>query len=97
MCPSRHDDDLEDEFDVQVQRQQARIEKGRREKGMSFWRYVGLIGSVGWGVVVPMIVGIMLGRLVDRKAGTSYEWTLGLMVLGLALGCFNAWRMVIKE
>jgi len=96
MCP-RDDDELEDEFETHVRRRRALIEQGRREKGMTFWRYVGLIGAVGWSVVVPMILGVLLGRLMDGKFETTYEWTLGLLVFGLAVGCYNAWRMVTKE
>ena len=93
----RDDDELEDEFEIEVGRQRKRIEQGRREKEMSFWSYLGLIGTVGWSVVVPMIAGAFLGSYVDSKAGTTYEWTVGLLVLGLALGCYNAWRMVMNE
>lgn len=97
MFPRDDDDELEDEFEARVRRQRERIEQGRREKGITFWRYVGLIGAVGWGVVAPMVLGIVLGRLIDQKAEMEYEWTLGLLVLGLAVGCYNAWRMVTKE
>ena len=91
------DDDLDDEFQAKVQSRSKLIERGKREKGQSFWGYVGLIGTVGWSVVVPMLLGILLGRWIDRSAGTPYQWTLGLLCLGLALGCYNAWRMVTKE
>ena len=97
MCPHDNDDELEDEFEAQVQRQRARIEQGRREKGMNFWQYLGLIGAVGWGVVVPMAAGVWLGWMIDKNTDSTYEWTLGLLGLGLGLGCYNAWRMVTKE
>ena len=90
------DDELEDEFETRVARQRARIEEGRREKGQSFWSYVGLIGTVGWSVVVPMIVGVLLGRWIDHGSG-GWRWTLGLLVLGLFIGCLNAWRSISKE
>jgi len=91
------DDELEDEFEIHVTRQRLRIEQGRREKGKSFWQYVGLIGAFGWSVVVPMILGVLLGRFIDRKIGLRYEFTLGLLVFGLALGCYNGWRIVSRE
>ena len=97
MCPRADDDELEDEFEVRVERQRTLIERGRREKEKSFWQYVGLIGAVGWSVVVPMLIGVLLGRMMDGKFETTYEWTLGLLVLGLAVGCYNAWRIVTKE
>ena len=92
-----NEDELEDEFEVRVQRQRARIEKGRREEGRSFWSYLGLIGAVGWSVVVPMTLGVLLGLWLDRKYGSGTKWTLGLLVFGLVVGCLNAWRLISKE
>ena len=96
MCARGRDDELEDEFEVRVRRQSERIEKGRREKGQSFWSYLGLIGAVGWGVVVPMVLGVLLGRWLDGRFEKGY-WAPGLLVFGLAIGCYNAWRMIVKE
>ena len=91
------DDELEDEFETCVRRQRERIENGRRRKGQSFWLYLGLIGTVGWSIVVPMVLGILLGLWIDRKFGGGYKWTLGLLTFGLGMGCFNAWRLISKE
>ena len=97
MCARDDNEELEDEFEVRVRRQRARIEKARREKGQSFWSYLGLIGAVGWSIVVPMILGAVLGLWLDRKFEAGSKWTLGLMVFGLGIGCFNAWRLITKE
>ena len=91
------DDELEDEFEYRIRRQRARIEEGRKEKGESFWRYLGLIGVVGWSVVLPMVVGLLAGRWIDRSYGTGYAWTVGLLLFGLVMGCVNAWRSITKE
>ena len=97
MLAKDDEDELEDEFEARVRRQRELMEKGREEKGQSFWRYVGLIGVVGWSVVVPMVLGVLLGLLLDRKLGTGFRWTLGLLLFGLCIGCVNAWRMITKE
>ena len=97
MCAHDNEEELEDEFEIRVRRQRALIEKGRLEKGQSFWKYVGLIGVVGWSVVVPMVLGVVLGLWLDGKFGTGSKWTLALLLLGLCLGCVNAWRMITKE
>lgn len=94
---ARDDEELEDEFAVSVRRQRKRIEKARRMKDLSFWRYVGLIGAVGWSVVVPMGLGALLGLWLDRRYATGTTWTLALLVAGLAMGCLNAWRTINKE
>ncbi len=91
------DDELEDEFEIRIRRQCARIEKGREERGDSFWLYLGLIGVVGWSIVLPMVVGLMVGRWIDRSYGTGYTWTMGLLLFGLFMGCLNAWRSITKE
>lgn len=91
------EEELEDEFEVHVRRQRELIERGRREKGQSFWRYVGLIGVVGWSVVVPTALGVLLGLWIDRKYETSSRWTLILLIFGLAVGCLNAWRAITRE
>ena len=95
--PARDDDELEDEFEVRIQRQRERMEQGRRDRGQSFWRYVGLIGAIGWSVVVPMVLGVLVGWWLDRRYEAGTKWTLILLVAGLAVGCFNAWRMITKE
>ena len=74
--PARDDDDeLEDEFEVRVRRQRERIEKGRAERQESFWNYLGLFGVVGWSVIIPMVIGVLLGRWMDHSFGTVYRWT----------------------
>jgi len=97
MCARDNDDELEDEFETRVRRQSALIEKGRRERGRSFWSYVGLIGAVGWSVVVPMVIAVLVGLWLDRKYQTGSTWTFALLVFGLVVGCVNAWRMITQE
>ena len=97
MCAQDNEDELEDEFAARVKRQTALMEKGRKEQGRSFWSYLGLIGTVGWTVVLPMLLGVFAGLWLDGKFETGYKWTLSLLVLGLAVGCFNGWRFITRE
>ena len=97
MSARDKEEELEDEFEVRVRRQRELIERGRLEKGQSFWRYVGLIGVVGWSVVVPTALGVLLGLWIDRKYDTSSRWTLIMLIFGLAVGCLNAWRAITRE
>lgn len=91
------DEMLDDEFEVSVRRQRERIERAREETEGSVWRYLGLLGVVGWSVALPALLGALLGAWIDARAETGTRWTLGLLVLGLAVGCFNAWRMMTEE
>jgi len=97
MCAFDKDDELEDEFEARVDQQRRRIEKGRAEKGDSLWNYLGLFGVVGWSVIIPLLIGVFVGMWMDKRFDTGYVWSLGLLLLGLVIGCVNAWRIVTKE
>ena len=64
---------------------------------MAFWRGLSLIGAVGWMVALPAVGGAAAGRLLDAQFGSGIFWTLPLLILGLLLGCYSAWRYVRRE
>ena len=63
-----------------------------REGEPTFARQVAQIGVLGWTIVLPTLLGTFLGRWIDRRFGTGIFWTSPLLLLGLALGCWSAWR-----
>lgn len=70
--------------------------RARRTK-QSVWFALGLFGMVGWAVTLPTLMGIALGVWIDRQVDSQYSWTLMLLVIGIGLGCWNAWYWVTKE
>jgi ATP synthase protein I len=56
-----------------------------------------MMGLVGWSVAVPCLIGTALGIWIDAHHVSHYSWTLMLLVLGLLLGCYNAWYWVSRE
>ncbi len=56
-----------------------------------------MIGTLGWTVVVPALLGVFVGRWLDRRFGTGVFWSLGLLVAGLAFGCSLAWKRIHSE
>jgi ATP synthase protein I len=69
-------------------------ERARRGKPSNVWQGVGIIGSIGWTVVIPAILGIAVGRFLDTRLGSGIFWTLSFLMVGLAIGCLAAWRHV---
>lgn len=61
------------------------------------WFGLGMMGLVGWSVVVPTLLGAALGLWLDERNPGAHSWTLALLVVGLVLGCVNAWHWVAKE
>ena len=75
----------------------ARKLKARRHPAAGVWFGLGMMGLIGWSVVVPTLLGAALGLWLDRRYPGGRSWTLALLVVGLAIGCWNAWRWVVKE
>ncbi len=61
------------------------------------WFGLGMMGLIGWSVVVPTLLGAAVGIWLDNSHPGSYSWTLMLLVIGLIIGCLNAWHWVTKE
>jgi len=84
-------------FSREVGAKAARKLKARRNSTQGVWFGLGMMGLIGWSVVVPTLAGAALGIWLDNHYPGGRSWTLALMVLGLAIGCLNAWRWVAKE
>ena len=84
-------------FSRQVGVQAARKLKARRHSTPGVWFGLGMMGLVGWSVVVPTLLGAALGIWLDKHHPGTHPWTLALLVLGLITGCVNAWYWVAKE
>jgi ATP synthase protein I len=71
--------------------------RARREKDRGVWFGLGMFGLVGWSVAIPSVVGIGLGIWIDTKWPSPYSWTLMCLVIGVLVGCLNAWYWVKRE
>jgi ATP synthase protein I len=81
----------------QVETKESRKLRAREEGTRSAWFGLGMFGMVGWSVAVPTVLGALLGMWIDRRWPSPYSFTLMLLLAGLALGCFSAWRWVSQE
>lgn len=53
--------------------------------------------SIGWDLGLPICGGAVLGHYLDRRLGTGYTMTMGLLVLGIIVGFYNAGRKIQYE
>jgi ATP synthase protein I len=81
----------------QIGAKAARKLKARRNSTQGVWFGLGMMGLIGWSVVVPTLLGAALGIWLDKHYSDKHSWTLALLVAGLAIGCLNAWHWVAKE
>ena len=89
--------DPEKSLEREVQTRAERKMRARREKDRSVWFGLGMFGLIGWSVAVPALIGIAVGIWIDRRWPGDYSWTLMLLVLGVAVGCMNAWHWIQRE
>lgn len=84
------------DFTTKIGMKTARKLKARRNLN-GVWFGLGMMGVIGWSVVVPTLLGAALGIWLDNRYADQHSWTLALLIAGLTLGCFNAWYWVDKE
>ena len=84
-------------FSRKVGAKAARKLKARRNPTQGIWFGLGMMGIIGWSVVVPTLLGAALGIWLDNHHPGTHSWTLMLLIIGLAIGCLNAWHWVSKE
>jgi ATP synthase protein I len=89
--------ETDQEFCKKIRAKEARKIDARRQRNRSVWFGLGMFGVVGWSVAVPTLIGIALGIWIDLKWPSRYSWTLMLLVVGMILGCLNAWFWVTRE
>ena len=71
--------------------------RARREKDRGVWFGLGMFGLVGWSVAIPTVIGIGLGIWIDTKWPSQYSWTLMFLIIGVLVGCLNAWYWIKRE
>lgn len=75
----------------------ARKLRARQRPTRVVWFGLGMMGLVGWSVAMPTVAGIALGVWLDRRFPGMPSYTLTFLLVGLVLGCVNAWRWVSRE
>ncbi|MDR3525076.1 MAG: AtpZ/AtpI family protein [Acetobacteraceae bacterium] len=68
-----------------------------REGEASVGRRLAQIGVLGWMIVVPMLLGVALGRWLDGRLNSGLFWTAPLLMIGLGLGCWSAWKWIERS
>ena len=81
---------------------QARLRSERRarferEGERPIGKNLALMGSLGWLIVIPALLGMGAGIWLDRTFHTGVLWSGALLVVGLSAGCWLAWQRVREE
>lgn len=84
-------------FSKKIGKLEQRKLKAQQCNIQTIWYGLGMMGLVGWSISVPTLIGIFIGQFLDNTFPSDRSWTLIFIVIGLSIGCFNAWRWLKNE
>jgi len=91
------DEPTDRSMDDAARRALRREEQARIDPEPSLGRRLGQIGVLGWAIVVPLLLGLLLGRWLDRLLGSGVMFSAAFLFLGAALGLWSAWRWMHRQ
>ena len=71
-----------------------RHQRWLREGDPSVARMLAQIGVLGWIIVLPLLISVFGGHWLDQKFSSGIFCTAPLLMVGLALGCWSAWKWI---
>ncbi len=78
-------------------RAERRADAVRQQREPSFAARLGQIGVLGWAIVTPVLIGVVIGRWLDRTFDAGIFFTAPLIMLGAAAGLWTAWRWMHRQ
>lgn len=79
-----------------VQTRQIQMERAKRQNN-SFWNSVAMLGTIGWSVALPTLIGVAAGVWIDHRWPSRFSWALMLLMAGLVFGCTSVWLRIRKD
>ncbi|HVJ32725.1 MAG TPA: AtpZ/AtpI family protein [Terriglobia bacterium] len=90
-------DEHSDGIGKAAERAAERAKRAREEPEPSLGVRLGQIGILGWTIVVPTLIGIFLGRWLDRQFATGIFFSAPLLMIGAAIGFWSAWKWMHRQ
>ncbi len=85
----KHRTDLQRSLERDFQRQRR-----REDSHHSFWRWMGVLGMVGWPIAIMTVGGALLGHYLDVRFNAGMQFTLLLLTLGAIVSSVIAWSIL---
>ncbi|BBL72369.1 AtpZ/AtpI family protein [Methylogaea oryzae] len=77
-----------------VEQQTRRMRRAEKDRSSLLAQTV-FLGSLGLTLCLPIVAGAYLGYWLDGLSpGYSVRWTVGCILLGVAVGGYNVYRMI---
>lgn len=70
----------------------SRKRAGEENPEPSLGSRLGQIGILGWSIVVPILLAVVVGRWLDRTLAAGVFFTAPLIMVGAGFGLWSAWK-----
>ncbi len=67
-----------------------------KKKQWTIWRAFGTLSQIGWSIVLPVVLGILIGMWADARWHSGISLTLIGMLIGTLFGTISAWFLAKK-
>jgi ATP synthase protein I len=74
-----------------------RAREGAATPEPSLGARLGQIGVLGWAIVMPTLIGLLLGRWLDRLLKTGVFFSAPMIMIGAAVGLWSAWKWMHRS
>ncbi len=89
--------DLEDPVAAAARRAAERAKEKANDPEPSLGSRLGQIGILGWTIVVPTLIGLVLGRWLDHRLATGVFFSAPLIMIGALIGFWSAWKWMHRN
>ena len=95
MSNGTEDNDKQNGLYRSVDENEDRHEHGEHEGERPLWQNLSMVGALGWLIVTPTVLGVLIGRWLDHGQGVF--WTGSLIFIGAAIGFYLAWQRMQSD
>lgn len=79
-----------DNFYIKEEKEKKKKESGKKINNLD------VAFSLGLNLSVPIVLGVILGRYIDKRVDGKGEYTLILVIIGLIISLYNIYK-IYKE
>ncbi|WP_084704742.1 AtpZ/AtpI family protein [Beijerinckia mobilis] len=69
-----------------------RVREGMKNPEPSLGARLGQIGVLGWTIVIPTLLAMLVGRALDHYFGTGIFFSAPFIMIGAGMGFWSAWK-----
>ncbi|NMA86392.1 MAG: AtpZ/AtpI family protein [Tissierellia bacterium] len=66
-------------------------------KNKNIYENLALITQIGLSIITPILIGVYLGGLIDKKLELNGVFTLILIIIGAGAGFMNLFKLIDKK